>query len=36
MTVSMNDGDTLITDLGIDHQLVWNVHGWNNVITTVL
>ena len=36
MTASMDDGDTLVTDLGIDHQLIIKEHGWKNVRATVV
>ena len=35
MTASMDDGDTLITDLGIDHQLIIKEHGWKKVRATL-
>ena len=31
MTASMDDGDTLVTDLGIDHQLIIKEQGWKKV-----
>ena len=31
LTASVDDRATVSTDLGTDHQLVFNVHGWKNV-----
>ena len=36
MTASMDDGDTLVTDLGIDHQLIIKEHGWKKVRATLV